>query len=85
MKQFSFTIKDISGIHARPATGIVKEARKYKSKIIISANDKSIDATKLIAVMGLGVKCGQKIDIEIQGSDEDIAFENMKSFFEEIL
>ena len=57
MKNFEYVIKDSVGIHARPAGMLVKEAKKYESGIVIGANGKSAEATKLMAVMGLGVKC----------------------------
>lgn len=82
MKKFSYTIKDEIGIHARPAGLLVKEAKKYESKITVSANGKSTEATKLMALMGLGIKCGQNVDIEINGTDEQNAYEGIKTFFE---
>lgn len=82
MKNFSYTIKDEVGIHARPAGVLVKEAKKYESKITISSNGKSAGATKLMAIMGLGVKCGQTIDVTVDGADEDTAVEEIKKFFE---
>lgn len=85
MKKFDYTIKDAEGIHARPAGLLVKEAKKYKSKIVIKKDEKSAEATRLMAVMSLGVKSGQMIEVEINGEDEDTAFEGMKTFFEENL
>lgn len=82
MERFEYVIKDEVGIHARPAGMLVKEAKKYQSKIIISKDGKSAEATKLMAVMGLGVKCGQKVDVEISGDDEASAYEAVKAFFE---
>lgn len=82
MKSFAYTIKDEIGIHARPAGLLVKEAKKFSSKIIISKEGKSAEATKLMAVMALGVKCGQEIEIVIEGEDEDAAYEEIKAFFE---
>lgn len=35
-----------------------------------------------MAVMGLGVKCGQTVEITVEGADEDAACETMKVFFE---
>ena len=75
-------IKDEVGIHARPAGLLVKEAKKYESKIQIIKDTKSADATKLMAVMGLGVKCGDMIIVEIEGSDEEAVCEKMKIFLE---
>ena len=85
MKNFSYVITDEIGIHARPAGLLVKEAKKYASKIVIKANGKSAEATRLMAIMGMGVKCGQTVEVEVTGDDEDTAFEGMKAFFEENL
>lgn len=85
MKEFDYTIKDEVGIHARPAGLLVKEAKKYASKIVISKDGKSAEATKLMAVMGLSVKCGQTVKVEVSGADENAAYEGVKSFFEENL
>ena len=85
MKTFTYIITDEIGIHARPAGLLVKEAKKYTSKIVLSANGKSAEATKLMAVMGLGVKNGQEVEIAIAGGDEEFAFEGMKPFMEQNL
>lgn len=85
MKTFTYIITDEIGIHARPAGLLVKEAKKYTSKIVLSANGKSAEATKLMAIMGLGVKNGQEVEIAIAGGDEEFAFEGMKLFMEQNL
>lgn len=85
MKNFSYVITDEIGIHARPAGLLVKEAKKYASKVVIKANGKSAEATRLMVIMGMGVKCGQTVEVEVSGDDEDTAFEGMKAFFEENL
>lgn len=82
MKNFTYTIKDESGIHARPAGLIVNEAKGYVSDITIIAGDKKASATRLMAIMSMGVKCGQTITVEVDGEDEDEAVEGMKAFFE---
>lgn len=82
MKQFNYVIKDEVGIHARPASELVKEAKKYSSAITITKGDKSAVATKLMAVMSLGVKCGEEIIVSVEGEDEETAAESLKSFFE---
>ena len=82
MKKFEYVVKDEVGIHARPAGLLVKGAKKYESKITISKDGKSAEATKLMAVMGLGVKCGQSVEVSVEGGDEDAAFEGIKAFFE---
>lgn len=85
MKKFEYTVQDEIGIHARPAGMLVKEAKKYESKIIIRKGGKEAAASKLMAVMGLAVKCGETVEVEISGPDEDTAFEDMETFFKENL
>ena len=82
MKKFNYVIKDEVGIHARPASELVKETKKYSSTITITKGDKSAVATKLMAVMSLGVKCGEEITVTVEGEDEDTAVEKMKDFME---
>lgn len=85
MKTFSYEIKDEIGIHARPAGLLVKEAKNYASKIVLKVNGKSAEATKLMAIMSLGVKNGQTVEVEVEGADEDTACEGIKTFFEQNL
>lgn len=82
MKQFDYTIKDEVGIHARPAGLLVKEVKKFGSKVTINKDGKTADGTKLMAIMGLGVKCGNTVTITVEGADEDTACDALRSFFE---
>lgn len=82
MKSFKYVIKDEVGIHARPAGELAKEAKKYLSTITITRGDKSAVVTKLMAVMSLGVKCGEEITVTVEGEDEETAFEGIKAFME---
>lgn len=85
MKVFTYTITDVIGIHARPAGLLVKEAKDYNSKITIGLNGKTAEATKLMAIMSLGVKCGNEVKITVEGEDEAVALEGIRTFFEQNL
>ena len=80
MKEFSYTIKDEIGIHARPAGLLAKAAKAYSSKITLTANGKTVEATKLMAVMGLGAKKGTDVVVQAEGVDEDTAIVKMEEF-----
>ena len=82
MKTFTYKITDEAGIHASPAGILVKEAKKYASKITIDRDGKKADATKLLTVMSLGVKCGQIIEVTVEGEDEETAAAEIQAFFE---
>jgi phosphocarrier protein len=81
MKSFTYTIKDKFGIHARPAGLLVKEAKKYISVCILEMDGKSVELTKLLALMGLGAVCGSTVTVTAQGDDEEQAIEGLKDFF----
>lgn len=80
MKQFSYTITDPEGIHARPAGEFVKAAKSFESKVTIAKDGKSADAKKIFGVMGLGVKQGQTIDVTVEGADEETAAASLEDF-----
>ena len=85
MKSFSYVIKDELGIHARPAGLLVKEAKKFNSKAMLEVNGKITELTKLLALMNLGIKRGNKIKISIEGEDEEAAARALETFFKENL
>lgn len=82
MKEFSYTVKDPLGIHARPAGMVVKAASRYKSTITLDRGDKSGDARKIMTVMSLGIKQGMTVTVRCEGEDEEAAYEELKAFFE---
>ena len=82
MKSFSYTVKDELGIHARPAGMLVKEVKNFQSKVTLEKDGKSVDASRLMAVMGLGVKKDQTVTVTVEGDDEDAACDAIKEFFE---
>ncbi len=83
MKQFTYTIKDELGVHARPAGLLVKLAKKYASKVTIEKDGKNCDMRKLMAVMGLGIKQGETITVTVEGEDETVAAEEIAAFLNE--
>ena len=83
MKQFTYTVKDELGVHARPAGLLVKLAKKYSSKVTLEKNGKTCDMRKLMAVMGLGIKQGETITVTVEGEDEAIAADEIATFLSE--
>ena len=73
MQQFSYVITDEIGIHARPAGMLVKVAKNFKSKITLNGKEKTADATKLMAVMSMGIKCGDTVEVSVEGEDDTAA------------
>lgn len=85
MKEFEYQIKDKLGIHARPAGMLVKCAKACTSKITITKDEKNVDATRLLAVMGMAVKQGETVNVNVTGDNEEQDFDKIHSFFQENL
>jgi len=85
MKEFEYVVTDPVGIHARPATLLTKLAGTFTSSITIGKGDREVSAKKIIAVMSLGAKAGEKIVIKAEGEDEEKAAEALESFLKENL
>lgn len=81
MKTFEYTIKDELGIHARPAGLLVKAAKALDSKVTIEKDGKCADASKLFAIMGLGVKNADTVKVSIDGGDDEASLKAMEEFF----
>jgi phosphocarrier protein len=82
MKEFTYTVKDKVGIHARPAGMLVKLVKEYSSDVYIENGDKRIKADRLIAIMNMGIKNGDTVTVTIEGDDEKEAYKALYSFFE---
>ena len=81
MKEFTYTITDPNGIHARPAGLLVKQLKAFKSTVTIFKGDKNVDMKKLLALMGLGVKQGDAVTIK--GEDEEACAAALEKFLKE--
>ena len=81
MKTFDYEVRERFGIHARPAVMLAMESQKYDCRIKIFLDGKTADASDVVAVMGLNIKFGDVIRIEITGADEDMAYHGLKDLF----
>lgn len=87
MKTVNYTITDPVGLHARPAGILVKKAAAFKSSVAIKNEEtgKTADAKRIMGVMSLGVKQGNKIELSIEGEDEAAAAAELEVFLKENL
>lgn len=82
MKQFTYTINDPLGIHARPAGLLAKEAKKFTSVCTITKDSQTKKLTQLMMLMSMGIKNGDTVTVTAEGEDEEAAITALKSFFE---
>ena len=80
-----YVIMDPEGIHARPATALVRLVKKFKSAISLKKDEKVIRLDSMINILSMGAKGGETISIMIEGQDEVSAGEAIDLFFTEQL
>lgn len=83
MKEFTYTITDPVGIHARPAGLLVNEAKQFNSTATIIKGDKSAKATSLVKIMSVGIKHGDTIRVQVDGNDEEACAVAIEKFLKE--
>ncbi len=82
MKSFDYTITDPVGIHARPAGILVKEIKNYTGvTVTVTKGDKSVNALKLMALMGLAIKQGDVVTVSVEGENEEEVAAKIEEFF----
>ncbi len=82
MKEFTYTITDPVGIHARPAGMLAKKAAELDSTVSVIKDGKCADTRRLMALMQLGIKQNDNITIRIEGGNEDKNAHEILTFLE---
>ena len=77
-----FTVTFAEGLHARPASDLVRICQKAKSKTQIQKDDMTADPKSILGIMALGAAKGDVIKVEVDGEDQEEIFANIKKFFE---
>jgi len=85
VKEYRYTVRDELGMHARPAAGFVKTARKFPCKITVAKHDKEADAKQIFAVMELELCRGEEMILRAEGSQEEEAIAALGGFLEKNL
>lgn len=81
MQQFTYTITDPIGLHARPAGLLVRAARALDSTVTIRRGDRSVSAVELMNLMSMGVRQGEQVTVTIEGAMRRPAGGQWSSFF----
>jgi phosphotransferase system HPr (HPr) family protein len=78
-----FTILAPEGMHARPATALVKLARQFQSDILLKKGIKEVKMNSLLNILSMGVKGGEVVTVLVEGVDEGVAAEALDTFFKQ--
>lgn len=81
----TYIITAAEGIHARPATALIRLVKRYKSAVILKKGEKSIPLNSMLNILTFGAHGGDSITIDIVGDDEMEASQAIDQFFIEEL
>ena len=70
-KKVNIEITNPVGLYASPATELVDAVKLYKSHVTLNYNEKSVNMKSLMGVLSLGIPHKAKIEIVVEGEDED--------------
>ncbi|MCD6181574.1 MAG: HPr family phosphocarrier protein [Candidatus Cloacimonetes bacterium] len=76
------TITNPLGLHARPATMLVKLATKFRSEFHIRKDDMVINGKSIMGVMTLAAEYGSELEIIADGVDETFLINEITELFQ---
>ncbi|SMO77829.1 phosphocarrier protein [Melghirimyces algeriensis] len=82
MYQENVIIQNESGLHARPAALLVKEAGNFSSEIQLVKNGKEANAKSLLGLMSLSIQKGDEITLKAEGEDAEKAVTTLRQLIE---
>jgi Phosphotransferase System HPr (HPr) Family len=75
-------VKNESGLHSRAAVIFIQHTNKYKSNILITKENSTVNAKSIMGVMALSVGKGESIEIKADGPDEKDAVDDLINLIE---
>jgi phosphocarrier protein len=79
MKSIRLKLKNSTGLHVRPASLLVNEARKFQSRITVQKGNKTVDCKGIMGVIMLEAQRNDVIEITASGPDEESAVKAIKT------
>ncbi|WP_258880997.1 HPr family phosphocarrier protein [Clostridium tagluense] len=70
-------VSNPKGLHARPATLLVRKAASFKSDIGLEYMGKKANIKSLIGILSLGVGSNSTVNVIANGDDEKLALEEI--------
>lgn len=73
-------VKNETGLHARPAANLVKEASTYPCTLRIRKGAKEVNLQSMLGVLSLGVAKGDEVTIIADGPNEEVTLKKIVEF-----
>jgi phosphocarrier protein HPr len=73
----SFTVVNEKGLHTRPSTELVKCATTFKSQVMLTYQNYTVNAKSLLGILMLAAARGAKIQVDAEGEDAEEAVKSI--------
>jgi phosphocarrier protein HPr len=74
------TVASSSGLHARPASLFVQSVNASGHAVQIAKGDKSVNASSILGLLGLGVNTGDEVVLTVSGDDAETTADSLVTF-----
>ncbi len=82
MMRKTVQVRNEEGLHARPASVLVRLASKYESDFYIEMQGYRVNGKSILGVMTLAAETGAEMELITDGEDEAEAMEAIVQLFE---
>ena len=85
MNSIKVIVEAENGIHARPASDLVKIIKdSAPAKVTLKANGKSVPGTSMLSLLTLGLKKGTELEVVAEGENEVAVAERVAGFIKDM-
>lgn len=82
MKEVTVEIVNPAGLHARPASELVRLAGGFRSEILLEKDGLEVNGKSIMGVLMLAAECGSQLRIRAAGEDADAALSALAGLVE---
>ncbi len=76
-------IENELGLHGRAAAKIVELAKRYKSDLFFTKDEKEVDGSSILSILTLACPRGTVVQVRIVGEDSKELLEKLNELFEQ--
>ncbi|WP_116047934.1 dihydroxyacetone kinase phosphoryl donor subunit DhaM [Amycolatopsis palatopharyngis] len=81
-KRIEVTLRNEVGLHARPAALLARSVAGLDAEVRVRLGEEEADAASVLALMSLGARQGDQIEIRVRGEQADEAVERINALVE---
>ena len=81
MKKFSYVLTNQAAQHSKSMQLLSREAARFSSRISLSDGEQAVSASEPESVIGMYMRSGNRVEVMVEGKDEEAAVAAMQNYF----